>query len=38
VKAAPDPFAHAMTQAFINDENAMMEMVGGFAGMAGGMA
>lgn len=37
VRAAPDPFAHAMTQAFINDEQQMMELVSSFGGlMAGG--
>lgn len=37
VRASPDPFAHAMTQAFINDEQQMMELVSSFGGlMAGG--
>lgn len=37
IAAAPDPFAQAMTQAIINDEQAIMELVGSVVGMAGGI-
>lgn len=36
VSAAPDPFRAALGQAFIEDEKAIMELVGNVAGFAGG--
>jgi hypothetical protein len=35
-RSAPDPFARAMTQAIIQDEAQIMELVGNVVGMAGG--
>lgn len=38
VNAAPDPFASAMTQAIIHDENAILKTISSVAGMAAGAA
>lgn len=36
IKAMPDPFKAALTQAIINDEQALLEMAGSVVGMAAG--